>query len=185
MPPLANTPVFFSHINVTPQVFHRTSLSFALVNLKPLVPGHVLVCPNRPIPRFADLIQPEMTDLFITAQRVSTMIQRAFNASAVNIAVQDGKEAGQTVAHVHVHVIPRRKGDFGGQGDRVYERLEGPEGDVGSELRKQPKEGKDGRWGIEDGERRERSEDEMKAEADWLRELMEKDGRSEAEPIHR
>lgn len=160
MSPLLNTtPIFFSTFNVTTQVFHVTALSFALVNLKPLVPGHVLICSRRVTPDFLSLTPAEITDLFLTTQRVSRMIRRVFDAPAINIAIQDGREAGQTVPHNHVHLIPRHRGDFGDRTDRVYEMLEGKEGDVGEALRN---------WIVDDEKRIPRREKDMVEEAGWL-----------------
>ncbi|KAL1631713.1 Dinucleoside triphosphate hydrolase [Neofusicoccum ribis] len=174
--PLTTLPVHFGPFLVTPQVFHLTPLSYALVNLKPLLPGHVLVCPRRVVPRFAALTPAEVTDLFSTAQRVSRVIERVYGAHALNIAIQDGKAAGQSVEHVHCHVIPRKEGDMEekGGGDRLYEMMEGEEGDVGKELRKREEE-RGHRFAGPDAERKPRSEEEMRKEAEWLAEEMEKE----------
>ncbi|KAL5102937.1 Nitrilase and fragile histidine triad fusion protein NitFhit [Taenia crassiceps] len=64
------------------QIFYRTSVSMAFVNISPLVPGHVLVTP-----------------------------------------IEDGKDAGQSVPHVHIHVLPRKLGDFS-KNDDIYDALE-------------------------------------------------------------
>lgn len=113
------------------------------------------------------------------------MLERVFRATALNIAVQDGSDAGQSVPHVHAHIIPRREGDLDhrGGGDAVYRMLEGEEGDVGKHLRERDereKAGENGRRGRfpavdADEERKPRSEEEMKREADWLRSEMEKE----------
>lgn len=91
--------------------------------------------------------------------------------------MQDGEAAGQSVPHVHCHVIPRTKGDPGG-GDKVHEWLEGEEGDVGRHL-KEAAEGQRqvGKW-AKDEERKPRNKEEMENEARWLRQEMEKDGES-------
>lgn len=176
MPPLnIPTPVHFGKFTVTNSVFHLTPLSFALVNLKPILPGHVLVSPRRVVPRFADLTPDEVCDLFLTTQKVSRTVSRVYGASAMNIAIQDGVDAGQSVPHVHAHVIPRKGGDMDkrGGGDKIYEIMEGPEGDVGGELEKR-RRGQ--RVKVDaDEDRKPRSEEEMQREAEWLAEEMEKD----------
>ncbi|XP_077058786.1 bis(5'-adenosyl)-triphosphatase isoform X3 [Siphateles boraxobius] len=88
---------FGQHIIKSSAVFLKTELSFALVNRKPVVPGHVLVCPLRVVERFRDLRPEEVADLFMTTQRVADGIEKHFQASSLTIAMQDGPEAGQTV----------------------------------------------------------------------------------------
>ena len=177
MPPFPGRGITFGTFNVTSQVFHVTPHSFALVNLKPLLPGHILVSPLRIKPRLSDLTTEEISDLFLTVTRVQRTLSRVYKAEAFNVAVQDGEAAGQSVPHVHCHVIPRSKGDPG-EGDKVHEWLEGEEGDVGQhqkadevgDRRGQAKE----EW-AKDEERKPRGKEEMEAEATWLREEMGRD----------
>ncbi|KAJ8409313.1 hypothetical protein AAFF_G00235110 [Aldrovandia affinis] len=56
-------------------------------------------------------------------QRVADVVERHFQGTSLTIAIQDGPEAGQTVKHVHVHVLPRRAGDFE-KNDSVYDELQ-------------------------------------------------------------
>ncbi|XHG02246.1 hypothetical protein AWENTII_005603 [Aspergillus wentii] len=130
---LKGVPIHFGPFLVTSQVFHLTPLTFALVNLKPILPGHVLVSPRRRVPRVSELTAAETSDLFLTVRRVGRMVERVYGASSLNIAVQDGVDAGQSVAHVHTHIIPRKKADLDYRGgtDAVYEMLDGEEGDLG------------------------------------------------------
>jgi bis(5'-adenosyl)-triphosphatase len=158
-------------------VFHVTQHSFALVNLKPLLPGHILVSPLRVLPRLSDLTKDEVADLFLTATRIQRTLKRLYKADAFNVAVQDGEAAGQSVPHVHCHIIPRTRGDPGGD-DKVHEWLEGEEGNI-ARHQKQAEGGGDierkaAKW-AEDDERKPRSMDEMTSEARWLREELAKD----------
>ena len=138
------------------------------------MPGHVLVCPVRVQPRLADLSKDEISDLFTTVTRVQRTLKRVYKADAFNVAVQDGEAAGQSVPHVHCHVIPRTQGDPGG-GDKVHEWLEGEEGDVGAHQKEaQNVDKKTGDW-PKDEERKPRSKEDMNKEAAWLREEMRKD----------
>ncbi|XP_068413918.1 bis(5'-adenosyl)-triphosphatase isoform X1 [Eschrichtius robustus] len=141
---------FGQHLIKPSVVFLKTELSFALVNRKPVVPGHVLVCPLRPAERFRDLRPNEVADLFQAAQRVGTAVEKHFQGTSLTFSVQDGPEAGQTVKHVHIHVLPRKAGDFH-RNDSIYD-----------ELQEHDKEKEDSPtlW---------RSEEEMAAEAAALR----------------
>ncbi|GAM37164.1 hypothetical protein TCE0_022f06847 [Talaromyces pinophilus] len=115
------------------EVFYLTPLTFALVNLKPIIPGHVLVSPRRIVPRVSDLTADETTDLFLTVRKVGRMIERVYGATSLNIAIQDGVDAGQSVPHVHTHIIPRKRADLDHKGgtDAIYGMLDGEEGDLG------------------------------------------------------
>jgi bis(5'-adenosyl)-triphosphatase len=174
----------FGPFSVASQVFHLSPsrLSYALVNLKPLLPGHVLVCPTRCTPRLSQLSQSETADLFTTVQRVSRMIERVFDASSLNVAIQDGVDAGQSVPHVHVHIIPRKADDLKhlGGGDKIYDLMDGDEGNVGNaflkmqQFRSQRDDNRAFATGP-DADRVPRREDEMRKEAAWLKREMEKD----------
>ncbi|POR37204.1 Nitrilase and fragile histidine triad fusion protein NitFhit [Tolypocladium paradoxum] len=167
----------FGPFEVTKQVFLTTPHSFALVNLKPIIPGHILVCPLTPHLRLTDLSAAETADLFGTVQLTQRLLARAYfspagdlGAGGFTIAVQDGAEAGQTVPHVHVHVIPRTRGDFGDGGamDDIYVKMTGEEGNVGGALwdrERRPTPG-GGMPRIEDMDRNVRTPEQMHEEAD-------------------
>lgn len=57
------------------------------------------------------------------AQLVSKSLEKHFNADSLTFAIQDGRSAGQTVPHVHIHILPRREGDFR-VNDLVYAAIE-------------------------------------------------------------
>lgn len=71
------------------------------------------------VKRFAELTQEEVADLFLLIHRIGPVLEKEYQANALTIAIQDGADAGQSVEHVHVHVIPRRKGDFP-ENDEIY-----------------------------------------------------------------
>ncbi|KAF2443090.1 HIT domain protein [Karstenula rhodostoma CBS 690.94] len=182
MSPLTSDVIKFGAFVVTNQVFHLTPLSYALVNLKPLLPGHVLVSPRRPVPRIHDLSAAEVQDLFLTVQRVSRTIERVFDASALNIAIQDGQDAGQSVPHVHAHIIPRKKQDLP-RPDAVYEMMESEDGHLARHLTKRDEaDEKRGTFPAVDADedRKPRSDEDMNKEAEWLAEEMAKDTDKEA-----
>jgi bis(5'-adenosyl)-triphosphatase len=86
----------------------------------------VLVVPNRPVPRLMDLDDKELACLMRSIKRVGIVIQKAYGGDALTIACQDGKAAGQSVPHVHFHLLPRKfQGDpFAEKNDEIYPELE-------------------------------------------------------------
>lgn len=110
------------------------------------------------------------------------MVERVYGASSLNIAVQDGIHAGQSVPHVHAHIIPRKAADLDHRGgtDAVYDMLDGEEGDVGMLFREKhggdERPRKRSRFPVVDNEgRKPRGEEDMKAEAEMLAREMEKE----------
>ncbi|ESR34606.1 hypothetical protein CICLE_v10006852mg [Citrus x clementina] len=186
------------------EVFYSTPLSYAMVNLRPLLPDnslmknrgrrsprytgpkmkpttaatrlpfyevvygffnlcvvhheHVLVCSRREAKRFADLTADETTDLWLTAQKVGKQLESYHKGSSTTFAIQDGPEAGQTVPHVHIHVLPRKAGDFE-KNDEIYDAIEVKEKELQQKLDL-------------DKERKDRSLEEMNQEADQYRSLF-------------
>ena len=115
----------FGPFQISPDhVFYSTSLSAAFVNLRPIVPGHVLVMPQRVAPLLEDLTNDEYTDLWQSVRVVQRVLKKQFpDCKAFNVAVQDGAAAGQSVPHVHVHLLPRVVGDFE-RNDDVYDEIQ-------------------------------------------------------------
>ena len=87
------------------------SLAVAIRDAYPVSPGHTLVIPNRHIGSFFDLSAQEHDALFQLIREQKQVLDAEFAPHAYNIGINDGPAAGQTVAHVHVHLIPRYRGD--------------------------------------------------------------------------
>jgi diadenosine tetraphosphate (Ap4A) HIT family hydrolase len=136
------------------QIFYESDLCYGLVNLKPIVPGHVLIIPKRVVARFTEMTPEEVNDLYSSVHRLAPKLEARYGASALNIAMQDGPIAGQSVPHVHVHMLPRKPGDFK-RNDDVYEELDNQKLDKELEAERKP-----------------RSLEEMSIEASDLRTLL-------------
>jgi bis(5'-adenosyl)-triphosphatase len=112
-------------------IFYRSpgGGTVAFVNLRPIVPGHVLVMPagngnSTGAAHLADLPTSEYLDLWQTVLHVQSILRQHYvNCTAFNVAVQDGRAAGQTVPHVHVHILPRTEGDVV-RNDDIYDQLQ-------------------------------------------------------------
>lgn len=102
------------------------------------------------------------------------MIERVYKATSLNIAIQDGIDAGQSVPHVHTHIVPRHKADLDERGgsDAIYGMMEGEEGDLGSHLEAKSKQ-RSHFPAVDNEDRKPRSEAEMSEEAEMLAREME------------
>jgi diadenosine tetraphosphate (Ap4A) HIT family hydrolase len=83
-----------------------TAYTAAFEDAYPSTPGHVLVIPRRHVGRVLDLTDAEFEDIWRVAREQLRRIEEA-SPDAFTIGINDGAAAGQTVDHVHLHIIPR------------------------------------------------------------------------------
>jgi diadenosine tetraphosphate (Ap4A) HIT family hydrolase len=86
-------------------------LAVAITDSFPLTRGHALVVPRRHVPSFFDLTQDERLAMLDLLDEAKAALDTQYAPDGYNIGINDGVAAGQTVMHLHVHVIPRYKGD--------------------------------------------------------------------------
>lgn len=92
-------------------VLAQTDSSVALWDRFPVSEGHSLIFPRKHVASVYELTMVEQQDLWKLVATVREKLIQQFGVTAFNIGFNDGLEAGQTVLHAHVHVIPRRPGD--------------------------------------------------------------------------
>ena len=85
--------------------------TLAFLDIMPQADGHVLVIPKAPSRNLLDADPAVFAALFTTAQRVALAQRQVFGVEGVLIQQFNEAAAGQTVFHLHVHVIPRRAGE--------------------------------------------------------------------------
>lgn len=104
----------FEHIiagDLPASFVHVDAVCVAFMDINPMSPGHVLVVPRRVVATLAELDAPTRAHLMEVAVRIGQAQQRVLGSLAQHVLVNDGKAASQTVPHVHIHVIPRYRGD--------------------------------------------------------------------------
>jgi diadenosine tetraphosphate (Ap4A) HIT family hydrolase len=77
----------------------------------PVSPGHTLIIPKRHIGSFFELTPDERNALLELLEQAQEELQRRHQPQGYNIGINDGPAAGQTVPHLHIHLIPRYRGD--------------------------------------------------------------------------
>lgn len=77
----------------------------------PISPGHTLVIPNRHIGSFFELTPDERQSLLDLLDAAKLVLDSELKPDGYNIGINDGPSAGQTVPHLHIHLIPRYNGD--------------------------------------------------------------------------
>lgn len=83
----------------------------AFMDVMPQSPGHTLVIPREPAKDIFDLGSEALAHVIQTTQRVARAVKAAFDPGGVMVMQLNGADAGQTVFHIHFHVIPRYRGE--------------------------------------------------------------------------
>ena len=96
---------------VDDRVFLSTRLVVGIWDGFPVSPGHALLIPHRHIATWFDATTEEQQALVAAIDDAKTAIELEQSPDGYNIGINSGEAAGQTVQHLHVHVIPRYEGD--------------------------------------------------------------------------
>lgn len=93
------------------RVLLRDDLAIVVRDAYPVSPGHTLVIPVRHVPSFFDTTTQERDALLRMLDAARAGLLGEFAPAGFNIGINDGASAGQTVGHLHIHLIPRYAGD--------------------------------------------------------------------------
>lgn len=84
----------------------------AFLDAYPVSPGHTLIIPQRHVATFFDLTPDEWSAALVLARRRASALRAADpSITGFNFGINAGSDAGQTIFHAHLHLIPRRPGD--------------------------------------------------------------------------
>ena len=109
---LSSTPKCFFCALLPPRIVDESAQTFVTRDAYPVSMGHTLVVPKRHTGSFFDLSTQERDDLLVMLDRTKKILDDELQPQGYNIGINDGAVAGQTVPHVHVHLIPRFAGDL-------------------------------------------------------------------------
>jgi ATP adenylyltransferase len=93
------------------ELLTETDTCYAILDKYPVTPGHALVIPKSHLSDYFDLPAPLKADLWRMVDRVKQLLSERFRPHGFNVGINVGTAAGQTIPHVHIHVIPRYWGD--------------------------------------------------------------------------
>lgn len=94
------------------QKFYEDEVAIALCTYQPTVPGHCLIIPKRHVQRFDQLTDEEAIHINQLVKKIDRAVSQTFQTSAYLLLQKNGGEVGQTVPHLHIHYIPKKKGDY-------------------------------------------------------------------------
>ncbi len=94
------------------EIVCENGFAFAIYDKYPVNQGHILIIPKRHVSDFFETTPEEREAISALLQECKSIIDKSYSPDGYNIGVNVGKTAGQTIFHVHVHLIPRYEGDM-------------------------------------------------------------------------
>ena len=94
------------------KIIVQNAHTFTVRDMLPVSPGHTLIVPKRHIAGIFEAEPDEVAALWDALQQARTQLLKDFSPDGFNIGINDGLAAGQTILHLHIHIIPRYIGDM-------------------------------------------------------------------------
>ena len=106
-----------------PEITFLESPGFrAITNIAPILPGHSLIVPKRHVESLLALSDDEVAEMVQISRKAVALLMRFYGSTGFDWTIQESQAAGQSIPHLHLHLIPRRDGDLPNPGD-WYARL--------------------------------------------------------------
>lgn len=102
----------FCNSEVQHNAIATSSECLALLNHSPILPGHLLIIPLQHVESLYELSESQIGDFFSFARTITEFITKFYDIEAFDWSLQEGEAAGQSVSHLHLHIIPRTAGDL-------------------------------------------------------------------------
>jgi|SRR3989344_4167601 len=96
------------------KVIFENEAAVAVLDIHPRAPGHTVVLPKHHAPVLIELTDEHVGPVFLAVKAVAKKLKNVLNYDGLTIGINQGREAGQEVDHLHIHLIPRWKNDGGG-----------------------------------------------------------------------
>ena len=92
---------------------YQDDVAFACLNLYPYNPAHLMVVPNRHVAKYTELTKDELLHVFRMIQGLQLLLDDLYSPRGFNIGMNQGRPAGGSIEHLHVHVVPRYGDEIG------------------------------------------------------------------------
>jgi bis(5'-adenosyl)-triphosphatase len=107
----------FCNPTINTCVFLESDNFKVIYNIAPVLPGHSLVIPVHHFTSFTELSEVQLLEFMQMTREGIKILCNAFNTDAFDLSLQEKPEAGQTIEHLHLHIVPRLKNDLPRPGD--------------------------------------------------------------------
>jgi histidine triad (HIT) family protein len=119
------------------EIVAKDEHAVAFLDVTPLADGHTMVVPRTHVATVEEMAPGDAEGLFRMVHRLAGPVRAAVGAAGTTIGINDGAATGQTIPHVHVHIVPRRADDGAGSVHTIFRAgTRRPIAEVGKEIRK-------------------------------------------------
>ena len=101
----------FCNLESQRELILESLTAYSIYDNFPVSDGHALVIPKRHCTDYFELTNEEQSECWSMVNTVKQILMQKYNPDGFNVGINVNKEAGQTIPHVHIHLIPRYKGD--------------------------------------------------------------------------
>lgn len=101
----------FCNLDTQRELIVESPTTYSVYDRFPVSNGHALIIPKRHCADYFELTLEEQSDCWSSVNTVKQILVQKYNPDGFNVGINVNKEAGQTIPHVHIHLIPRYKGD--------------------------------------------------------------------------
>jgi ATP adenylyltransferase len=98
---------------VETKVVFQDDKNMIVLNKFPYNPGHLMVFPKRHVEKLQDLDEEELVLFFRLVKRASALIEETYRPEGINLGINQGRAAGASVTHFHMHIVPRYQNETG------------------------------------------------------------------------
>lgn len=98
---------------VAAEIIYEDDDAVAILDAQPRAPGHTMVLPKVHAETILDLPEEKVGGVFRVVRRVTSLIKKSLMPDGFTIGINHGKASGQTIEHLHIHIIPRWLNDGG------------------------------------------------------------------------
>ncbi|MBI4094584.1 MAG: HIT family protein [Candidatus Liptonbacteria bacterium] len=99
---------------ISSEVVYEDEWTHAFLDIRPLAKGHTVIIPKKHYPTIFEVPDKEIGPLFLALKKVAEGVAESVHADGLTMGINHKEASGQTVEHLHIHVIPRFHGDGGG-----------------------------------------------------------------------
>jgi bis(5'-adenosyl)-triphosphatase len=119
-----NCPFCAEHIREA--TFAENEHFLAIYNIAPILPGHSMIIPKNHYCGINELSEELLKEMIVFSRDITQFLTKHYRATGFDWSIQEGEDAGQSVEHLHWHIIPRRKNDLKSPG-AWYSKLQNSE----------------------------------------------------------